>query len=121
MHHITLKLQLLANFMAHGKDDGADLDAAIGRDTRAARVHHLHAQVGLLLPRGVVVGKGNRRETTNRHIRFVVRYGTNRKWQNASTMSAFGSNPDGICSLRAFPLLTHSGHKRLEIPQCNGC
>jgi hypothetical protein len=32
-----------------------------------------------------------------------------------------GANPDGICSLRAFPLLTHSGHKRLEIPQCNGC
>ena len=24
-------------------------------------------------------------------------------------MSAFGGNPDGICSLRAFPPLTHSG------------
>jgi hypothetical protein len=32
--------------------------------------------------------------------------GTNRKCQSASTMSALGGNPDGICSLRAFPLLT---------------
>ena len=27
--------------------------------------------------------------------------------RNASTMSALGSDPDGICSPRAFPLMTH--------------
>jgi hypothetical protein len=32
--------------------------------------------------------------------------------QNTSTMSALGVNPDGICSLRAFPLMTQSGHRR---------
>jgi hypothetical protein len=30
--------------------------------------------------------------------------------QNASTTSAFGGNPDGICSSRAFSLMTRSGH-----------
>src|SRR3954464_14155597 len=37
--------------------------------------------------------------------------GTKRPCQNASTMSALGGNPDGICSLRAFPLLTQSGRR----------
>jgi len=37
--------------------------------------------------------------------------GTKRTCQNASTMSALGGNPDGICSLRAFPLLTQSGRR----------
>src|SRR3954447_156953 len=36
--------------------------------------------------------------------------------QNASTMSALGGNPDGICSLRAFPLLTHLRHWRGRNP-----
>jgi hypothetical protein len=39
--------------------------------------------------------------------------GTNRKCRNAPTMSALGGNPDGICWLRAFPLLTRSG--RIEM------
>jgi len=42
-------------------------------------------------------------------------HGTNRKCQSASTMSALGGNPDGICSLRAFPLLTHKRHARVRI------
>src|SRR3954454_14636992 len=33
-------------------------------------------------------------------------HGTNRKCQSASTTSARGGNPDGICSLRAFPLMS---------------
>jgi hypothetical protein len=37
-------------------------------------------------------------------------HGTKRKCRNASTMSALGSNPDGICSPRAFPLMTHMRH-----------
>ena len=31
-------------------------------------------------------------------------------------MSAFGGNPDGICSLRAFPLLTHSDIDHASTP-----
>ena len=40
--------------------------------------------------------------------------GTNRKCQSASTMSALGCNPEGICSLRGFPLLR--GAKPGEMP-----
>jgi hypothetical protein len=34
---------------------------------------------------------------------------------------ANGGKADEICSMRVLRILTHSGHKRLEIPQCNGC
>jgi hypothetical protein len=42
-------------------------------------------------------------------------HGTNRKCQSALTMSALGGNPDGICSQRAFPLLTDDVEKALVI------
>jgi hypothetical protein len=29
-------------------------------------------------------------------------------------MSALGDNPDGICSLRAFPLMTHLCHSTIN-------
>src|SRR3954453_18800707 len=37
----------------------------------------------------------------------MAAFGTNRKCQSASTVRSWG-NPDGICSLRAFSLLTPS-------------
>jgi hypothetical protein len=53
------------------------------------------------------------RKRLNGPARFAESpFGTKRTCQNASTMSALGGNPDGICSLRAFPLLTRSGRDR---------
>src|SRR4051812_37120920 len=40
--------------------------------------------------------------------------GTNRKCQSASPMSAFEGNPDGICLLRALPLMTDAVEKGLR-------
>jgi hypothetical protein len=37
-------------------------------------------------------------------------YGTKRTYRHAATMSALEAKPDDICSLRAFPVLTHCGH-----------
>jgi hypothetical protein len=47
---------------------------------------------------------------------FCNKIGTNQKCQNASTTSALGSNPDGIWSLRAFPLLDRLCCKSLKTP-----
>jgi hypothetical protein len=56
-------------------------------------------------------GRGRYRRRGDRVAPPMSASGTNRKCQSASTMSALGGNLDGICSLRAFPLLTRSGHQ----------
>ena len=72
---------------------------------KAARDLALEVLMGLMLRDDELIERVWLHERLLLHL-LTSTHGTNRKCQSASTMSALGCNPDGICSLRAFPLMT---------------